>query len=106
MKLRRLSMSLRLFLKQRTILCSGILAVALAVPVFTVGLTASAFPGVPASENAAPVAENLSLKTYKNVAITGRFSAVDPEGDLITFQLLDKPARGAVTMPEGGEGNI
>jgi hypothetical protein len=52
--------------------------------------------------NSAPVAENLELCTYKNVAITGYFSATDPEGDLITFQLVEKPARGAVTLSEDG----
>lgn len=52
--------------------------------------------------NSAPIAENLELCTYKNVAITARFAATDPEGDLLTFQLVDKPARGAVTMPEDG----
>lgn len=54
------------------------------------------------AENNAPVAENLEFSTYKNVAYTGQFSAVDPEGDLLTFQLVDKPARGSVTMPEDG----
>ena len=52
--------------------------------------------------NGAPVAENLELSTYKNVAVTGQFSAVDPEGDLITYYMIKKPARGAVTMPEDG----
>lgn len=54
------------------------------------------------AENNPPVAENLEFITYKNVAYTGQFSAVDPEGDLLTFQLVDKPARGSVTMPEDG----
>lgn len=54
------------------------------------------------AENHPPVAENLTFTTYKNVAYTGRFSAVDPEGDLLTFQLVDKPARGAITLPEDG----
>lgn len=53
-------------------------------------------------ENNAPVAENLEFTTYKNVAYTGQFSAVDPEGDLLTFQLVDKPARGSVTFSEDG----
>lgn len=53
-------------------------------------------------ENHAPVAENLEFTTYKNVAYTGLFSAVDPEGDLVTFQLVDKPARGSVTLDENG----
>lgn len=54
------------------------------------------------AENASPIAENLEFSTYKNVAYTGQLAAVDPEGDLITFQLADKPARGTVTMPEEG----
>lgn len=53
------------------------------------------------AENGAPVAENLELSTYKNVAVTGRFAATDPEGDLLTFRLVDKPARGSVTIGEG-----
>lgn len=55
-----------------------------------------------AAKNDPPIAENLELLTYKNVAITERFAATDPEGDIITFQLVQKPARGAVTMPTDG----
>lgn len=54
------------------------------------------------AENSAPIAQDLELSTYKNVAAQGQFSAVDPEGDLLTFRLVDKPARGAVTLPEDG----
>ena len=54
------------------------------------------------SPNSAPVAENLELTTYKNVEIQGTFAGVDPEGDLLTFRLVSKPARGAVTQPEDG----
>ncbi len=52
------------------------------------------------AENGAPIAENLEFTTYKNVAITERFSATDPEGDLLTFRLVDKPARGSVAISE------
>jgi hypothetical protein len=58
------------------------------------------------SENSAPVAENLSISTYKNVAVTGQFTATDPEGDLLTFRLMDKPARGEVSLPEDGSANF
>ena len=51
-------------------------------------------------ENAAPIAEDLVLKTYKGVAISSRFAAVDPDGDLVTFQIMDSPARGQVVMDE------
>lgn len=53
-------------------------------------------------ENQPPVARNMELSTYKNVAITGYFDAVDGEGDLLTFQLTSTPARGAVTLAEDG----
>ena len=54
------------------------------------------------AENSTPIARDLALSTYKNVAVQGQFSAVDPEGELLTFRLADKPARGAVTLPEDG----
>lgn len=53
-------------------------------------------------ENKAPVARNMDLTTYKNVAVTGWFDAVDGEGDTLTFQLTSNPARGAVTLAEDG----
>ena len=55
-----------------------------------------------ASANEAPVAQDLSLCTYKNVEVQGSFAGVDPEGDILTFQLISKPARGAVTQAEDG----
>ena len=55
-----------------------------------------------AAENSPPIAENLTLSTYKNVAVEGQFAAVDPEGDLLTFRLISKPARGQVTLNEDG----
>ena len=54
-------------------------------------------------ENNPPVARNMELTTYKNVAITGYFDAVDGEGDSLTFQLTSTPARGAVTLAEDGQ---
>ncbi len=83
-------------MKYRVILLSACLALALAAPAAAVTLSA------PRDGNAAPIAENLELTTYKNVAVTGRCAAVDPEGDLVTFQLVDKPARGSVELSEDG----
>jgi len=75
-------------------------------PVFENGLTGedvSVGLYLLSTPNAAPVAEDLQLNTYKNVEIGGSFAGVDPEGDLLTFQLLSKPARGSVTQTgEGG----
>ncbi len=52
--------------------------------------------------NNPPVARNMELTTYKNVAITGYFDAVDGEGDPLSFQLTSTPARGSVTLAEDG----
>ncbi len=81
-------------MKIRIMILSLCLAGALAVP--ALALT------TPSAEvaNAAPIAEDLSLTTYKGVAISSRFAAVDPEGDLVTFQVVDSPARGQVSMDE------
>ncbi|MBR3753423.1 MAG: S-layer homology domain-containing protein [Ruminiclostridium sp.] len=48
-----------------------------------------------------PIAENLTLTTYKNVAVEGTFAAVDPDGEGVTFRITKNPARGAVTQEEG-----
>jgi len=53
-------------------------------------------------ENQTPIARNMDLSTYKNIAITSYFDAVDSEGDILTFQLTSTPARGAVTLAEDG----
>ena len=53
-------------------------------------------------KNESPIARNMDLSTYKNIAITSYFDAVDNEGDTLTFQLTSSPARGAVTLAEDG----
>ena len=53
-------------------------------------------------KNATPIARNMDLSTYKNIAITGYFDAVDNEGEPLSFQLMSSPARGAVTLAEDG----
>ena len=60
----------------------------------------------PQAAAGAPVARNLELTTYKNVAVTGCFDAVDGEGDALTFQLTSTPARGAVTLADDGSGQF
>ncbi len=66
-------------------------------------LPAAAYTGSEAAgENSAPIAEALTLETYKNVAVYGQCSAIDPDGDLVTYRLVDKPARGTVTLNEDG----
>lgn len=56
--------------------------------------------------NHAPVAENLSVQTYRNVAVTGRLRATDPDSSTLTFQLTSSPARGSVAISEDGSGTF
>ena len=81
-------------MKSRIIMLSLFLAGALAMPALALTSTTAEV------ENSPPIAENLTLKTYKGVAIASRFAAIDPEGDLVTFQVVDSPARGQVTLDE------
>lgn len=55
-----------------------------------------------ADQAPAPIAENLSLTTYRNVAVRGTLAAVDPEGGPVTFQVTKNPARGALTFDQEG----
>lgn len=53
-------------------------------------------------ENQAPVAENSSLETYKNLENTGTLAVTDPEGGKLTFTVTKDPKRGDVTIQEDG----
>ncbi len=81
-------------MKSRVLLLTLCLTAALAMPAAALTLTNQE------AANAAPIAEDLELTTYKGVAVTARFAAVDPEGDLVSFQVVDSPARGQVTVDE------
>lgn len=52
--------------------------------------------------NEAPLAKDMSLFTYKNIALTCYFDVIDAENDIMSFQITDPPARGAVTIDETG----
>lgn len=54
------------------------------------------------TENQAPVAENGSLETYKNIANTGTLQVTDPEGSALTFTVVKAPKRGEVTINADG----
>lgn len=82
-------------MKYRALLLSLLLTATLALPAAAMVLSAS-----DTGTNSAPIAENLSLSTYKGIAITSRFAATDPDGDSVTFQIVDSPARGQVTVDE------
>ncbi len=53
------------------------------------------------SANEAPVAQDLSIDTYRNVSVSGVFQAMDPEGDLLSFRITEAPGKGSVTVRGG-----
>lgn len=55
-----------------------------------------------AAQNANPIAKNLEYSTFRNIAIRGHFSATDPDGDVVTFELTDIPKKGSVQVGEDG----
>ncbi|MBP5166824.1 MAG: S-layer homology domain-containing protein [Oscillospiraceae bacterium] len=57
---------------------------------------------VSASVNSPPIAENVSISTYRNVSVSGNMRAVDPEGDLISYQLRSKPEKGELKVNDDG----
>jgi hypothetical protein len=62
----------------------------------TVSLTLQAL------DNKTPAAQDVEVRTIRDVAIAGNFRGVDPEGDAMTFRLTSKPRRGEVeVLPDG-----
>lgn len=53
-------------------------------------------------ENKAPIAEDSTLETYKNLPNTGKLKASDPESQPMTFTVTRQPRRGTVTISEDG----
>lgn len=54
------------------------------------------------AEGSAPVAENLELKTYRNVSVGGALSAYDPDGDAVSFEITTEPVKGSIELKEDG----
>lgn len=57
---------------------------------------------IQSGKNEAPKAANVDFETYKNIANDGKLSATDKEGGELTFQLVDAPKRGTVTISDDG----
>lgn len=50
----------------------------------------------------APVAENLELRTYRNVSVGGRLSAFDAEDDVVSYSITTDPIKGSIELEENG----
>ena len=55
-----------------------------------------------AAPQGAPIAQNMEIKAYRGVAYTGTLTAIDNEGEEVTFQLATLPAKGALEFGEEG----
>ena len=53
-------------------------------------------------EDKAPIAQDSSLETYKNLPNEGKLKAEDPENQALTFTLVRNPRRGEVVLKEDG----
>lgn len=79
----------------------------------TIRNTASVARAIPAmtasratviAENNAPVAEDGSLTTDENTSASGTLQASDPDGDSLTFMIVDQPAHGEVVLDDPATG--
>ena len=53
-------------------------------------------------EDKAPVAQDSTLETYKNLPNQGALQVSDPEGEALTYSLVRQPKRGEVVIGEDG----
>ena len=53
-------------------------------------------------EDQAPVAQDSSIETYKNLSNEGKLKVSEPEGEELTFTLVRAPKRGEAVLHEDG----
>ena len=58
--------------------------------------------GIRGKENKAPVAEDFSVETYKNLPNEGKLKASDPEGQQLTYTVVRGPKRGSLEVNADG----
>ena len=58
--------------------------------------------GIRGKEDKAPVAQDLSIETYKNLPNSGTLKASDPEEEALTFTVVRGPKRGTVELQSDG----
>lgn len=57
---------------------------------------------IQSGKNETPTANDAELETYKNIPNNGTLTASDPENGALTFQLVEQPKRGEVTLNADG----
>jgi len=68
----------------------------------TVAAASAMTVAVRGREDKEPVAEDFAAETYKNMPITEKLKATDPEGQPLTYTVTRQPRRGTVTIDETG----
>lgn len=58
--------------------------------------------GIRGKEDKAPIAEDFSVETYKNLPNEGRLKVSDPEGEALIFTVVRGPKRGNIEVKEDG----
>lgn len=58
--------------------------------------------GIRGKEDKAPVAEDFTVETYKNLPNEGTLKVMDPEGQPLTYTVIRQPKRGTVDLKEDG----
>ena len=58
--------------------------------------------GIRGKEDKAPVAEDFTIETYKNLPNEGTLKVIDPEGQALTYTVMRQPKRGEVELKEDG----
>jgi len=64
--------------------------------------TATMTISIRGKEDKEPVAQDLSLETYKNLPNDGTLKASDPEGEQLTYTVVRNPKRGSVELRADG----
>ena len=72
------------------------------VPDGTASHEARATPAPAKTPNNAPIGENLEFCTFRSVSFSGNLLAVDPDGDLISFEITTEPRKGILKLHEDG----
>ena len=54
--------------------------------------------------NRAPAAGSTSVATYKNIAVSGKMTAADPEGDALTYEVVSGTAKGLLVVNDRNGG--
>jgi len=68
----------------------------------TLPAAAGSVPTLAPADNASPIACELAVTTYRDIAAAGVLSGLDPDGDVLHCKLQELPQKGVVTLAEDG----